>query len=69
MFDCARCKNTGQVTEQYTDRLLMQNGLPVMSPAEVMALPLTFEIKTRLRECPSCLGFSTVPLRRKHGYR
>jgi hypothetical protein len=59
MFDCARCRNTGRIREQYTD------PQPVSAPLTEFVSNATVEIKTRWRECPECLGFSAVPLRPK----
>lgn len=64
MFDCPRCRNTGYITEQYTEPQPVRTPYsPTESPANT-----TVEIKTRARECPKCLGFSAVPLRHVRGY-
>jgi ribosomal protein S27AE len=64
MFDCARCGNTGQITEAYVDPLSLEI---LYGPDAPPVINSTVEVKTRLRECPRCLGFSAVPLRHKRG--
>lgn len=63
MFDCPRCGNTGRITEQYAD--LPPLGMP--SPSVGVIAPTEIPIKTRVVECPACLGFSAAPIRPK-GY-
>lgn len=58
MFDCNRCGSTGRVPEQYYD------PLPMTEPPDGgIAVNAEVEIKTRMAECPECLGFSAIPLR------
>jgi len=57
MFDCKRCGNTGRISERYYD----MPPLPE-TPDEVVS-NVEVEIKTRMIECPECIGLSAVPLR------
>jgi hypothetical protein len=59
MFDCRRCNNTGKITEQYVEKTL-----PIYPVIFKMPQP-EVEIKTRVVECPECLGFSVLSLRRR----
>jgi DNA-directed RNA polymerase subunit RPC12/RpoP len=55
MFRCARCKNTGEIQEQYVDFFPLE-----VVPTENIVTSKEFPIKTRTVECPECLGFGAV---------
>jgi len=53
---CRRCKNTGTVQEAYADF-----GTPTAPVAlDGLCQPREAPIKTRIVECPDCLGFGAV---------